>query len=90
MSSLSVVNVAAVSHCVNRDGIAANRKHDPPIARPQPHARGAFQRLHVADTSLYERLQLEIDLRTRRGGKFAPLAGGCRRKFDLFHEPIFA
>jgi hypothetical protein len=90
MPFLSVINLAAVSHRMNRDGIVANRKQDSSIARPQPHARGAFQRLHVTDTSLYERFQLEIDLRTRRGSKFAPLSGGCRREFDLFHDPIFA
>src|SRR2546429_4186956 len=46
---LSLINIAAVSDCVNRDRIALDREQDAPVTRPQPHARRSLERLHVAD-----------------------------------------
>src|SRR5450432_906735 len=84
---LSVINLAAVSHRVNRDGVALHREHDAPIARPQSHSTCAFERFHVADTGFRKRRQLLIELRARRGRELAPLAGSGGREFDRLHEP---
>ena len=56
----------------------------------QPHSVYALERLYVADAGFRERVQFELDLRTRRGGELAPLADGGRRELDLFRIPTIA
>ena len=90
MVSLSVVNLAAVSDRVNCDGVAFDRKQHAPVTGAQPHSGYAVERFHVADASFRERGQFEVDLRTRRSGKFAPLADGGGRGLNLFHGSTIA
>jgi hypothetical protein len=79
-----------VSDRVNGDGVGFGREQDAPVTGTQPHRGGAFERFHIADAGFRERLQFEVDLRTRSSGKFAPLANGGGRKLDLFQMEIIA
>jgi hypothetical protein len=90
MVSLSVVNIAAVSDRVNCDGVGFDRKQHAPVTGAQPHSGYAFERFHVADACFRKRSQFEVDLRTRRSGKFAPLANGGGSKLNLFHGATIA
>ena len=71
-------------------GVAFDREQHASVPGSQPHSGYAFERIYVADASFRERSQLEVDLRARRSGKFAPLADGGGRELDLFHAPLIA
>jgi len=75
---------------MNCDGVGFDRKQDAPVSGTQPHSGRAFERLHIADASFRERLQFEVDLRARGGGKFALLADGGGSELNLFHRPTIA
>ncbi|WP_424595283.1 hypothetical protein [Bradyrhizobium sp.] len=79
-----------MSDRVNRDGIGLDHEQDASVAGAQPHSGDAFERFHIASAGRRERLQFEVDLRARRGRKFAPLANGRRSEVDLFHFPNIA
>jgi hypothetical protein len=56
---ISVVDIAAVSDRVNCDSVGFHREQDAPVARAQPHSGCAFERFHIANATLRERLQFE-------------------------------
>jgi hypothetical protein len=85
MCVLSVVNIAAVSDRVNCDGVGPYREQDAPVAGAQPHSGCAFERFHIANATLRERFQFEVNLPAGSSGKFAPLADGGGCEFDLLH-----
>jgi hypothetical protein len=62
-----------VSDRVNRDGVGFDRKQHAPVTGTQTHSGHAVERFHVADPGFRESRQLEVDIPTRRSGKFAPL-----------------
>lgn len=61
-----------------------------PVTGAQPHSGHAFERFYIANAGFRERRQFDVDLRTRDGRKFAPLAEGSGDEGDLFHRQTIA
>jgi hypothetical protein len=59
--------------------------------RQSPENSGyAFERFHIANATVRERFQFEVNLPAGSSGKLAPLADGGGCELDLFHIPHIA